>query len=62
MVVVRIRDPGKAKVADFEVTVRVDQQVGRLQVAVEDVGRVDVLQASEKKSSLIRHRFHLFSV
>ena len=32
---------------NLEVTVRVEQDVGRFEVSVEHVGRVDVLQPSE---------------
>jgi hypothetical protein len=38
---------GEAKVADLELAVGVDQEVSRLQVAVEDVGGVDVLESAE---------------
>jgi hypothetical protein len=42
----RILDARQAKVADLEVAVLVDQDVAGLQVAVDDAGRVDVLQAA----------------
>jgi hypothetical protein len=35
------------KIAHLQVTVLVDENVGRLQVSVDDTGRVDVFQASE---------------
>jgi hypothetical protein len=37
----------EAKVADLQVTVRVDEQVRRLQVSVYDVCRVDGLESTE---------------
>ena len=36
--------PGKAEVANLEVAVGIDEQVRRLEVAVQDVGRMDVLE------------------
>ena len=39
--------PGQAKVADLELAVGVDEQVAGLEIAVEDVGRVDVLQTAQ---------------
>ena len=38
----------EAEVADLQVAVGVEQQVGRLQVAVQHVGAVDVLQAPQQ--------------
>jgi hypothetical protein len=38
-----LEPPGETKVADLELAVGVDEQVPRLEIAVEDVGRVDVL-------------------
>mmetsp|Transcript_10913 Transcript_10913/g.27526 ORF Transcript_10913/g.27526 Transcript_10913/m.27526 type:complete len:305 (+) Transcript_10913:506-1420(+) len=40
--------PGETKVADFQVTVRVQEQVGWLEISVEHVRRVDVLEAPEQ--------------
>lgn len=37
----------KAKVADLELAVGVDKEVSGLEVAVEDVGRVDVLTSTK---------------
>lgn len=42
-----VLDTGKAKVADLEVAVLVDENVGRFEVAVDDAGRVDVLEAAK---------------
>ena len=39
--------PGKTKIADLELAVGVDEQVAGLEVTVEDVGRVDVLEAAQ---------------
>lgn len=47
MIVFRIRHPGQAKVTDLEVAGGVEQEVAGLQVPVEDIGGVDVLEASE---------------
>lgn len=38
---------GKAKVADLELAVGVDEQISGLEVAVENVGGVNVLEAAE---------------
>ena len=38
---------GQSKIADLELAVGVDQQVAGLQVAVQHIGRVDVLQAAQ---------------
>jgi hypothetical protein len=35
------------KVADLQLTVRIDKQIAGLQISVEDIGRVDVLQATK---------------
>jgi hypothetical protein len=43
----RVLEPGEPKVAELEVAVFVDENVGRLEVAVDDAGRVDVFQAAE---------------
>ena len=43
----RVCNPREAKVTDLEVASCVQQQVAGLQIAVEDVGRVDVLEAPE---------------
>ena len=40
-------DSGEAKIADLEVAVCVDEQVAGLEVAVQDVGRVDVLEPAQ---------------
>ena len=42
VIVLRISHPCQAEVADLQVTGRVEQQVARLEVAVQHVGRVDV--------------------
>ena len=41
---------GEAEVADLEVAVGVEEEVGRLQVAVDDVGGVDVFQAWQSRA------------
>ena len=38
---------GQSKIADLELAVGVDQQIAGLQVAVQHIGRVDVLQAAQ---------------
>lgn len=38
---------GQTKVTDLEVTVGVDKQIRRLEVAVQHVGRMDVLESAE---------------
>ena len=38
---------GKTKVANLQLTVGVDEQVAGLEIAVQDVGRVDVLETAE---------------
>ena len=47
MVVLRVSDTGETKVADFEVTGRVQQQVRRLEVAVQHIRRVYVLETAQ---------------
>ena len=47
MVVLGICDPGESEVTDLEITSRVEKEVAGLEVPVEDVGRVDVLQATQ---------------
>ena len=47
MVVLGVRHPREAEVTDLEVAGGVEQEVAGLEVAVEDVGRVDVLEAPE---------------
>lgn len=39
--------PGKAKVAYLQIAIRVEQQVGRFQVAVEDVGGVEGFESAD---------------
>ena len=46
MVNFRICDPGEAKVADAEVTVGIEEEIGRLEIPVETVGGMDVLEAA----------------
>jgi hypothetical protein len=38
-------DSSKAKVADFQIAVLVDEDVARLQISVHDTGRMYVLKA-----------------
>ena len=47
MVVIRIRNPGQTEIADPQIAVGVDQEVGGFEVPVQYVGRVNVLQASK---------------
>ena len=47
MIVLRIRHPGEAEITNLEITGRVEQQIAGLQISVEDVGRVDVLEAPQ---------------
>lgn len=42
----RVCEPGQAKVADLEVAVLVDEDVGRFQIPVDDARRVNVFQAA----------------
>ena len=39
--------PGKAKVTDLEHAVGVDQEISRLDIAVDDLGRMQVLDAPQ---------------
>ena len=56
-------DSGEAKIADLEVAVGVDEDVGGLEVTMEDVCRVDILQASQylinTENTTVRHRDRL---
>jgi len=47
VIVIRIGDSGQTEIADLEIAGRVQQQVRGLEVAMQDVGGVDVLQAAE---------------
>ena len=47
VIMLRISDSGQSKVADLEITSRVEKEVAGLQVPVEDISRVDVLQAPQ---------------
>jgi hypothetical protein len=47
MIVLGISDASQPKVADLEITIAVQQDVARLEIAVNHVGRVNVLQASK---------------
>lgn len=42
----RILDTGQAEVANLQITVLIDENVGWLQVSVDDTGRVDVFKAA----------------
>jgi hypothetical protein len=42
-----VETTSKTKVADLELTVGIDEKVSRFEVAVEDIGRVDVFEAAE---------------
>lgn len=42
----RVLDSSKTKVANLEITVFVDENVGRLEVTVDDTGRVDVFETA----------------
>ncbi len=59
VVVVRVGDAAQAEVADAQVAVRVEQQVRRLQVAVQHVGRVDVLKTAEDLKGEPREFFYM---
>lgn len=41
-------EPGQAKVANLEIAVLVDEDVGRLEIPVDDARRVNVFQAALK--------------
>ena len=47
MIVVRIGNSGQTKIADLEIAGRVQQQVRGLEVAMQDICRVDVLQSAQ---------------
>lgn len=49
--VVPAPSPGEAEVADLEVAVGVQQQVGGLQIPVQHIRRVDVLQTTQQLRS-----------
>lgn len=51
----RVLDTGEAEVADFQVTVLVDEDVAGLEVAVDDARGVHVLQASEDLVQEVLH-------
>lgn len=40
----RSEPPSQAEVADLELAIRVDEEVTRFQISVDDVGRMNVLQ------------------
>lgn len=42
-----IRDSGQSEIADLEIASCVQQEVRRLEIAVQHVGRVDVLQTAK---------------
>jgi hypothetical protein len=44
---IRIGDSCQTKIADLQIAGRVQQQVRWLEVAMQDIGGVDVLQAAE---------------
>lgn len=49
MRIVRVNNPGKPEVSDLEQQlVRVDEDICRLQISVQDVCRVDELQSSQQ--------------
>lgn len=49
MRIVGVNNPGQPKVSDFEQQlVRVDENIGWLQISVQDVSRVDELQSSQQ--------------
>lgn len=45
---VRSEPPGHTEIADLQLAVLVDQKVGRFEVPVEDVGRMDVFEAAKE--------------
>lgn len=55
MVMIRISDPSKSKVADFQVAGGVQKQVARLQIPMQHVGRVNVLETSQNLIEEIAH-------
>lgn len=45
----RVNNPGQAKVSNLEQQlVRVDENIGRLQISVQDISRVDKLQTPQQ--------------
>jgi hypothetical protein len=51
-----VPDPGKSKIANLQNAVRIDQQISRLYVSVENVGRVQVSQTAQ---NLVDEHFHM---
>jgi hypothetical protein len=47
---------GEPKITDLELAVRIDQEISRLEIPMEDVGRMDIFQAAE---SLIKERLEV---
>ena len=47
VIMLRISDSGQSKVTDLEITSRIEKEVAGLQVPVEDISRVDVLEAPQ---------------
>lgn len=43
----RVLNAGKTEVANLQVAVLVDEDVGRLEIAMDDAGGVDILQSAE---------------
>lgn len=37
----------KTEITNFELAISIDQQIARLQIAVQNIGRVDVLEAAQ---------------
>lgn len=44
---IRLLDAGQSKVTDLEHAIRVDQQIARLDVAMQDAGRVQIFEAAQ---------------
>lgn len=42
----RVLNPGKAKVADLQIAVLVDEDIAGLEIAMDDAGRVDIFQSA----------------
>ena len=61
MVMAGVTHTGQSKVADLQVAVRVQEDVGGLEVPMEDIRRVDVFESSEnlieKVANVVRGKF-----
>lgn len=54
--------PGKAKVANFQIAVLVDEDIAGFEVAMDDTGGVDIFQTPLLRVSHILHMSHRTSI